>query len=89
MIQTQRALGSAWTALVVVTLLSFTAAESSGIAVDLETAIVIGAAALKGRIILVWFMGARSFPLAWRVFFGAWLLVNAVVILGFHLIGHG
>jgi hypothetical protein len=88
-IQTQRALRWAWIGLVVVTLLSFTVAESSGVAGDIETAIVIVAAAFKGRIILVWFMGARSFPLAWRLFFDAWLLVNAAVILGFHLIAHG
>jgi hypothetical protein len=89
MIQTQRALRWAWIALVVATLLSFTVAESAGIGGDIETAVVVAAAAVKGRIILVWFMGARSFPLAWRLFFDAWLLVNAVVIFGFHLIGHG
>jgi hypothetical protein len=88
-IQTQRALRGAWIALVVITMLSFAVAESSGIAGDIETAVVITAAAVKGRIILVRFMGARSFPLAWRLFFDGWLLVNAAVILGFHLIGHG
>lgn len=88
MIQTQRALTGAWIALVIVTVLSFAVAQSSGIAGDIETAIFIVAAAVKGRIILVYFMGARSFPLAWRLFFDGWLLVNASVIIGFHLIGH-
>jgi len=89
MVQTRRALTWAWITLVAITVLSFTVAESSGIAGDIETAIVIAAAALKGRVILVWFMGVRSFPLAWRTFFDAWLLVNATVIVVSHLIGHG
>jgi len=89
MIQTQRALTGAWIALVVVTLVSFVVAESSGIGNSIVTVVVIAAAAVKGRIILVWFMGERSFPLNWRLFFGAWLLVNVAVIVGFHAIGHG
>ena len=87
MIQTRRALSGAWIALVLFTVLSFTVAASSGIGGDVQTAIIIAAAALKSRIILVWFMGARSFPLAWRLFFDAWLLVNAAVIIGIHLLG--
>jgi hypothetical protein len=87
MIQTRRALSAAWIALVLATALSFTVAESSGVGGDVETAIIIAAAAVKGRIILLWFMGARSFPAAWRLFFDAWLLINAAVIIGFHLIG--
>ncbi len=89
MIHTQRALTGAWIALVVVTLVSFVVAESSGIGGNIETAVVIAAAAVKGRIILVWYMGARSFPLNWRLFFAPWLLVNVAVIIGFHVIGHG
>lgn len=89
MIHTQRALTWAWIALVVVTLVSFVVAESSGIGGNIETAVVIAAAAVKGRIILVWFMGAPSFPLNWRLFFAAWLLANVAVIIGFHVIGHG
>jgi hypothetical protein len=87
MIQTKLALTGAWVALVVITVLSLTVADSSGIGATVETALVVAAAAAKGRVILVWFMGARSFPLSWRLFFGAWLLFNAVVIIGFHLIG--
>jgi hypothetical protein len=49
MIQTQRALRWAWIALVVATLLSFTVAESAGIGGDIETAVVVAAAAVKGR----------------------------------------
>lgn len=89
MIQTQRALTVAWVALVLITGMSFVVAESSGVGGNIETAIVIAAAAVKGRIILVRFMGARSFPLNWRLFFDAWLLVNVAVILGFHLVAHG
>ena len=80
-------MSGAWIALVLFTVLSFTVAASSGIGGDVQTAIFIAAAAVKGRIILVWFMGARSFPLAWRLFFDAWLLVNVAVIIGFHLLG--
>jgi hypothetical protein len=87
MIQTARALQWAWLTLVLVTVLSFTVAESAGISGDLVTIVIIAAAALKGRVILVWFMGLRSFPLPWRVFFGVWLLVNAGVIVGFHFLG--
>lgn len=86
MIQTNRALSTAWIALVLITVLSFAVAETSGLASDLETAVVIAAAAVKGRIILVWFMGLRSFPMPWRVFFDAWLLINAAVIVGFHFL---
>lgn len=87
MVQTKRALLTAWIALVVVTALSLAVAEQSGTGGDVKTVIVIIAAAVKGRVILVWFMGARSFPLAWRLFFDAWLLVNASVIIGFHIAG--
>lgn len=69
-----------------ITVLSLTVAESS-ITGDVETVAVIAAAAVKGVIILLWFMGAGSFPRAWRVFFGMWLLVNVSVIIGFHFIG--
>jgi hypothetical protein len=89
MVQTQRALTWAWIALVAVTLLSLAVAESPRIATSLEAVTVVAAATLKGRVILVWFMGVRSFPLAWRAFFLAWLLGNAAVIVIFHLIGHG
>jgi hypothetical protein len=87
-IQTRQALRRAWFALVVVTSLSFAVFESRGIGSNIETAVVIAAAVVKGRIILVRFLGARSFPLNWRLFFDAWLLVNAAVILGFHFTGH-
>lgn len=89
MIQTARALYGAWIALVLITVLSFVVADSTGIAGDVETVIVIAAAAVKGRVILVRFMGARSFPTHWQVFFDGWLLVNAAVIIGFHLVAHG
>lgn len=89
MIQTKRALQGAWLALIAITLASFAIAASSGIGGQVETALIIAAAAVKGRVILVWFMGARSFPTPWRVFFDAWLLVNASVIIGFHLVAHG
>ncbi|WP_428339874.1 cytochrome C oxidase subunit IV family protein [Mycobacterium sp.] len=81
--QTKQALANAWIGLVVLSILSFVIAASSGIGPVVETLIVIVVAAMKGRVILVWFMGARSFPPAWRVFFNMWLLVNAVVIVGF------
>jgi hypothetical protein len=84
--QTKQALANAWIGLVVLSILSFVIAASSGIGPAVETVIVIAFAAMKGRIILLWFMGARSFPPAWRVFFAMWLLVNAVVIVGFHLV---
>ncbi len=87
MIQTAAALRWAWMALVVVTVLSLMVAESSDMSGNLETAIVIAAAALKGRIILVSFMGARSFPAPWRLFFHMWLLGSASVIIAFHLVG--
>jgi heme/copper-type cytochrome/quinol oxidase subunit 4 len=84
--QTKQALANAWIGLVVLSILSFVIAASSGIGPAVETVIVIAFAAMKGRIILLWFMGARAFPPAWRVFFAMWLLVNAVVIVGFHLV---
>lgn len=87
MVQTKRALELAWIALVLITALSFTFAQSSGIARGVVTVIVIAAAAVKGRVILVWFMGLRSFPTPWRRFFDAWLLLNVSVIVGFHFLG--
>jgi hypothetical protein len=84
--QTKQALANAWIGLVVLSILSLVIAASSDIGSAVESLIVIVFAAMKGRIILVWFMGARSFPLAWRVFFAMWLLVNAVVIVAFHLV---
>jgi len=87
MIQTQRALSWAWIVLVALTLLSLVVAESSGIAGGVVTVIVIAAGAVKGRVILVWFMGVRSFPTPWRLFFDAWLLVDVSVIVGFHFLG--
>jgi|GEM_PF-6531328 len=87
MIQTRRALSWAWIALVALTLLSLVVAESSGIAGGVATVIVIAAAAVKGRVILVWFMGVRWFPARWRLFFDTWLLVNVSVIIGFHFLG--
>jgi Prokaryotic Cytochrome C oxidase subunit IV len=84
--QTKQAVTNAWIGLVVLSILSLVIAASSDIGPAVETLIVIVFAAMKGRIILVWFMGARSFPLAWRVFFATWLLVNAVVIVAFHLV---
>jgi hypothetical protein len=89
MIQTTRALYGAWIALLLITVLSYVIADSADIARNIETAIVIAAAAVKGRIILIWFMGARSFPIKWRMFFDAWLLINTAVIIGFHLSAHG
>jgi hypothetical protein len=89
MIQTARALQWAWLTLVLVTALSFTLAESAEISGDFVIVVIIAAAALKGRVIMVWFMGLRSFPLAWRVLFGLWLLINAGMIIGFHFVGQG
>lgn len=81
-----RALGGAWLALVLITLSSLMIAESA-VGGDLEPVVVIGGAAAKGAIILLWFMGARSFPVTWRLFFSAWLVTNVAVILGSHFIG--
>ena len=67
-----------------ITVLSLAVAEFSGIAAGVETAVVIAAAAVKGRIILVRYMGERSFPPWLRVYFGGWLVICASVIIGFH-----
>jgi len=84
MLQTPKALRRAWVGLVAITVLSLAVAEFSGIAAGVETAVVIAAAAVKGRIILVRYMGERSFPPWLRVYFGGWLVVCASVIIGFH-----
>jgi hypothetical protein len=84
MLQTPKALRWAWVGLVAITVLSLVVAESSGIAAGVETAVVIAAAAIKGRIILVRYMGERSFPTWLRWYFGGWLVVCASVIIGFH-----
>ena len=67
-----------------ITVLSLAVAEFSGISAGVETAVVIAAAAVKGRIILVRYMGERSFPTWLRWYFGGWLVVCASVIIGFH-----
>jgi hypothetical protein len=84
MLQTPQALRRAWVGLVAITVLSLVVAESSGISAGVETAVVIVAAAIKGRIILVRYMGERSFPTWLRMYFGGWLVVCATVIIGFH-----
>jgi heme/copper-type cytochrome/quinol oxidase subunit 4 len=86
--QSARALAGAWVALAVITLVSFSWAELSHSGTDLVATIVMAAAAVKGRIILVWFMNMRSFPLRWRCFFDGWLLIVTVAIVGLHLAGH-
>jgi hypothetical protein len=88
MAQSARALALAWIALLMITLVSLSWAELSGSGTDLVTAIVMVAAAVKGRTILVWFMGMRSFPLPWRCFFNGWLVMVTVAIIGLHLLGH-
>ncbi len=87
MTRSARALAGAWVALVAITLVSFSSSELLGSGGDLRAVIVTCAAAVKGRIILVWFMGMRSFPLQWRCFFDIWLLVVTVAIIAFHLVG--
>jgi hypothetical protein len=84
MLQTPNALRWAWVGLVSITVLSLVVAEFTGISSGVETAVVIAAAATKGRIILVRYMGERSFPVWLRLYFGGWLIVCASVIIGFH-----
>lgn len=85
MIYSRRALTTAWIALVVITVGSFAVADSSGYRQGWAAVVVIAAALAKSRVVLVRYMGFRTFPLAWQMFFDAWLLVNAGVIVGFHL----
>ena len=74
-------------ALVALTIVSVGIAEGTGAGGDVVTVIVILAGAVKCRVILRYFMGMRSFPVPWRLFFDGWLLVNAAIIIGFHLLG--
>ena len=85
MLQTPKALRWAWVGLVAITVLSLVVAEFTGIPSGVETAVVIAAAAIKARIILVRYMGERSFPAWLRLYFGGWLVVCAATIIGFNL----
>jgi hypothetical protein len=86
-IQTRRVIFVSWLALVLITMLSFSAFESTGLDGDVVTVIVVAASVIKGRIVLVSFMGAAKMPPPWKRFFATWLVVNAGLIVGFHVIG--
>jgi hypothetical protein len=85
MLQTTRAVTLAWVGLVALTALSFAAAESPEIGGTVITLTVIGSAAFKAALVLHRFMGAGSFPRPWQVFFGAWVVGNALMVFGFRL----
>jgi hypothetical protein len=86
-LQSRRALTVSWAGLTLITLLSFAIVESPDLGGNLVTIVVMTAATLKGAIVLVQFMGVRSFPTPWQVFLGLWLVVSSAVIVGFHLAG--
>lgn len=72
---------TAWLALMVLTLSGFLSAEYGTLQV-VAVAAVMALSAIKARIVLYQFMELGSLPLALQVFFNAWLVVCAGMIVG-------
>lgn len=62
------------------TFVNFSTAGVGGIAF----AVVMLIAAIKARLIVLYFMHLDAAPLPWRVAFDALILVSTALILGFH-----
>ncbi|WP_158090687.1 cytochrome C oxidase subunit IV family protein [Mycobacterium saskatchewanense] len=76
---------AAWIALVLLTLSSVAVGELSVLDGTTVTLLVMAIAAIKGSVILDCYMGGRSFPLAWKLFFAVWLIGSTSTIVVLHL----
>jgi len=87
MVQTKWTLNAAWVIFVAATLLLCAVTRTLG-AVDPEMETLIALGAVKGRMTLGLVMEARAFPLTWRIFCEAWLLVAAALTISSRLLAH-
>ncbi|MGV8073142.1 MAG: cytochrome C oxidase subunit IV family protein [Syntrophobacteraceae bacterium] len=72
----------AWLALVAVTILSWSLAESPEVAARLAATAVILIAAFKVRLVFIYFMEIPWKPKPWRYVFEVWTVVVAIIIIG-------
>ena len=72
----------AWLALVAVTIVSWSLAESAAVAARLAATAVILIAAFKVRLVFIYFMELPWKPKPWRYVFELWTLAIAIIIIG-------
>ena len=76
-----------WAALVLATGLAWWTA--SAVPSFEATAIVMMLAAVKARLVVLYFMDLRSAPRPWRLLFEGWVVLSTSVILGGYWYGRG
>lgn len=78
-----------WLFLVAATLSSAWLAEHHGVAGRWTALLVMFVAALKGRAIILHFMGLSGAPLAWRLAFELWIWLCAALIVALWALAGG
>jgi Prokaryotic Cytochrome C oxidase subunit IV len=86
MISNEKHLSFAWIGLIVLTLVSFAAAES-WIDRNYAIAVIFAIAALKGQMVASRFMEVGHALPHWKTLYRVWIIGIAVVLAGGHMLG--
>jgi len=71
-----------WVALVLATSFAWWSANGGVVPSVEATAIVVIVAAVKARLVILYFMDLKAAPRSWRLLFEAWVALSTGVILG-------
>jgi heme/copper-type cytochrome/quinol oxidase subunit 4 len=71
-----------WVVLMLATCVTWWSANGGAVPPVEATAIVMGVAAVKARLVILHFMKLKGAPPSWRLLFEGWVVVSTTVILG-------